>query len=633
MKLRLRFQTKLMLAIVAAVAMVTIAVMAMSENRVRETYRRTAEQQFEEQIDSFLQLRTMRLEYSARFLERISQLPLITNAFDGDVVAQSALTPAREAVDELLENSAQGTGARKRPGSALRNLPSINAASGGTANRVICLVDLTGKLYPIDGLREAGSKKGDKKGLKRLNQLSKVKDFEVEQYGYIVADNEEGVRMPLEVVIMPVKKPGSETELIGAVLMGSQVKAQASEAPKTNGNANAGKGRSNPPWRRSGPQMRSGLLIDGELFNLQIPAALHDEVSAAAEKIVTAIDPNKLRESEVVVWEDNRPYRVFARAVAAESSLPPSHQIVLYPLDDLMADLKDLRFKGSGIGGAALLLAGLVGWIISRSFAKPVRELKAGADEIRKGNFDTRVQVRSRDEIGQLAESFNEMAVELAYKEQLRDALGKVADEAVAQALISGSLELGGEVREVSVLFCDIRGFTSLTEHMPPAEVIDMVNQHMTAMTRVIYEHQGVVDKFIGDEIMAIFGAPKAYGPDAENAALCALKMIAERARLNQSSSCPLEIGIGVATGEVVVGCMGSTDRLNYTVLGERVNRAARLVGVAAPGEIVIDEGTKGRIGDQFEVATLEAVALKGFSESVAAFKLSGRQPHTLALS
>ncbi len=164
---------------------------------------------------------------------------------------------------------------------------------------------------------------------------------------------------------------------------------------------------------------------------------------------------------------------------------------------------------------------------------------------------------------------------------------------------------------------------------MPPTEVIEILNQHMTAMMAVVRNHFGVVDKFVGDEIMAVFGALKSYGNDAEHAAACALEMITVRERLNREIGRPLEIGIGVATGEVVAGCMGSVDRLNYTVLGARVNLASRLCGEAGNMEAVIDDNTLERL-DPLTAGfkSITDLRLKGFSEIITAYHL-----HALAKS
>src|SRR5437868_860351 len=166
--------------------------------------------------------------------------------------------------------------------------------------------------------------------------------------------------------------------------------------------------------------------------------------------------------------------------------------------------------------------------------------------------------VRSPGELGEISAGLNEKGVGLAQKERDRTVLNLVADEKIAQQLVSGEIALGGELREVSILFCDIRNFTAMTQTMPPEEVIEMLNEHMTALTRVVKEHNGVLDKFVGDLLMAVFGAPVTHGNDPFDAAQCALGLLRQREALNQISRYQLTIGLGLATGPVVAGCMGS---------------------------------------------------------------------------
>src|SRR5262249_5342540 len=153
-------------------------------------------------------------------------------------------------------------------------------------------------------------------------------------------------------------------------------------------------------------------------------------------------------------------------------------------------------------------------------------------------------------------------------------------------------------------------------------QVIALLNEHMTALTRVVYQHHGVVDKFMGDMIMALFGAPKSYGPDMLNAARCAWHMIQARQALNEGAPHPIQIAIGMGGGQVVAGCMGSKDRVDYTVLGRRVNLASRLCSQAGPGQVFIDEATREGLGEQIEVASLPPLTLKGFDEPIPAFRL-----------
>jgi class 3 adenylate cyclase len=283
---------------------------------------------------------------------------------------------------------------------------------------------------------------------------------------------------------------------------------------------------------------------------------------------------------------------------------------------------RDLRWRILGFGAVALLAALAISPLLIHGLYRPIGDVVKGTTEIRRGNFAVQVPVRSRDQIGGLAKAFNEMAKDLALKEKYHNVLNMVADKDVAAQLMSGEVNLGGEVRQVSILFCDIRDFTPLTEQMPPSEVIQLLNEHMTALTRVVYEHQGVVDKFVGDLIMAVFGAPVSYGNDVRNAANCALRMMEERQKLNVSSRHQVQIGIGIASGQVLAGCMGSKDRLNYTVLGKRVNLASRLCGKAAAGQIIIDQTTHESLKEILRANPLPALELKGFAGAVSAYEL-----------
>ncbi|MDZ4287347.1 MAG: adenylate/guanylate cyclase domain-containing protein, partial [Prosthecobacter sp.] len=269
-----------------------------------------------------------------------------------------------------------------------------------------------------------------------------------------------------------------------------------------------------------------------------------------------------------------------------------------------------------------LLVALLLVMMISRSLSGPVSKLVRAAEEIERGNFEVRVPV-TPDEVGQLASAFNDMAAGLALQDKYRSVLHAVADRAVAERLIEDATALSGEVRDVAMLFCDIRGFTALAEKMAPQDVVELLNEHMTALTKVAYEHGGIVDKFVGDLIMVLFGAPVSAGDDALRAVRCAQEMMQVRRKLNETSRHSLEIGIGIATGSVVAGCMGSGQRLTYTVLGHRVNLASRLCSIALAGEIVTDDVTARPLNGHMSAVALDPVHLKGFSEPVECYRIS----------
>ena len=209
--------------------------------------------------------------------------------------------------------------------------------------------------------------------------------------------------------------------------------------------------------------------------------------------------------------------------------------------------------------------------------------------------------------------------------------LNQVADERIAQQLISGQIKLGGELRDTTILFCDIRGFTALTRNMSPTTVIELLNEHMAALLVVVKKHNGILDKFVGDLLMVIFGAPVSHGQDALDAARCALGLLEEREKLNRTSKFQLQIGIGLASGKVVAGGMGSSERFHYTVLGERVNLASRLCDEAAPGEILLDQNTAEVLGGLAEIKKVKPLELKGFGAPVPAYQLLALNPNLTA--
>jgi class 3 adenylate cyclase len=352
-------------------------------------------------------------------------------------------------------------------------------------------------------------------------------------------------------------------------------------------------------------------------------------IQASADPPATAPDAPALRTAStltggnLVLDIDGVPHRMFDRALHLGSWFPPAYQVSLYSLAELHARQADLRRTVLGFGALGLLAGLALSIVLARGLSGPVEQLVAATNQVEHGNLDVRVPEQGADELGRLARSFNQMTVGLALKERYRSVLNLLADAEVAQQLVDGSIALGGELREASVLFCDIRDFTALTEHMNPEDVIELLNEHMTALAGVVADHGGVVDKFVGDALIAIFGAPRTTGRDVGNAVAAARGMIAARARLNAGGQRSLSIGIGIASGPVVAGCMGAPDRLSYTVLGQRVNLAARLCAQAGPMEVLIDETTEQQLGHEVAREAIAPLTLKGFSTTVRAFRVA----------
>ncbi len=274
--------------------------------------------------------------------------------------------------------------------------------------------------------------------------------------------------------------------------------------------------------------------------------------------------------------------------------------------------------------GLVVLVLGVLA--ISRKVTRPVQQLAAGARRIEAGDYQQTVDIPLHDEIGELAQAFNGMAKGLAEKEKVRNLLGKVVSPEVASELLKGDIELGGEEREVTVLFSDVRGFTSLCEGQAPKQILSLLNEYFSAITAVIEANGGVVDKFIGDAVMALFGAPVAQTDATERAIRTAFGMEQALARVNADFATrglpPITIGIGINTGKVVAGNMGSPSRLNYTVIGDGVNLASRLEGLTKQyGATIIVSEACVQAAPGFSYRELGVTQVKGRQEPVRIFE------------
>ena len=213
-----------------------------------------------------------------------------------------------------------------------------------------------------------------------------------------------------------------------------------------------------------------------------------------------------------------------------------------------------------------------------------------------------------------------------------RERFQRLLSPAIAEQVMSGEVEVkkGGELREATILFTDIRGFTGMSESYAPHDVVDMLNEYFERMVEIVFRYEGTLDKFIGDELMAIFGAPVAHPDDPVRAVLAALEMQQTLSVFNHERAArslpPIEIGIGINTGEVVAGYLGSSQALEYTVIGDPVNIASRLCKRAKPGQILISAPTQERVEDTCEVEELDAAKLRGKAKAMKIFQVLGER-------
>ncbi len=274
--------------------------------------------------------------------------------------------------------------------------------------------------------------------------------------------------------------------------------------------------------------------------------------------------------------------------------------------------------------GLILLMSALM-WV-SRNVTKPLELLTQGARRIATGDYLQQVTIPLKDEIGELAAAFNAMATGLAEKEKVRALLGKVVSPEIANELLNRQTELGGEEREVTIMFTDVRGFTPMCEGHSPREILALLNDYFSMLAKVVESHNGVVDKYIGDAVMALFGAPVPDAAAPTQAVLAALAIKPALAVLNQTliarGAKPLAMGIGINTDRVVVGNMGSQSRLNYTAIGAGVNLASRLEGLNKRygSPVIVSAGTA-MAAPLFLYLPLDRVRVKGKLEPVDIFE------------
>jgi len=258
---------------------------------------------------------------------------------------------------------------------------------------------------------------------------------------------------------------------------------------------------------------------------------------------------------------------------------------------------------------------------LARSITTPLSKLVGVVKQIEKGDYDRSVAVESNDEIGELADSVNSMARGLAEKERVRDLLGKVVSHQIAEQLLNNPIELGGEERVATILFSDIRGFTTFCEGLPPKEVLKALNIVLSTISNIVESHQGVVDKYNGDAVMALFGVPIKGTTDTANAMNALLEITAALEKMDSGlSAC-----VGITTGIVVAGNLGSSNRMNYSVIGDTVNLSARLESLTRLYDVsnIVSEASKDDAPD-FVYRELDIVCVAGKSQSVRIFELLG---------
>jgi adenylate cyclase len=355
------------------------------------------------------------------------------------------------------------------------------------------------------------------------------------------------------------------------------------------------------------------------------------------EKLVVASTGNPdpeldSHEAQAVLEEAHG--KLYALKTFKPEALQRPGQAVEFTASRDATELRD-RSRSLLIRSAALLIpvlvAGLaIALILARRIGAGVRAISDAAAKVKTGQYVTVPEPRVKDELGTLALDFNAMVKGLIERDRLKETFGRYVTRQVADHLMANKVELGGELVPVTVLFSDIRSFTSISEHMPPRELLNFLNVYFSAMVESVMKNDGVVDKFIGDAIMAVFGAPVPRPGDALNAVKAALAMRAELAKMNdgfRTRGLPeIRAGIGLHTGEVIAGNMGHVERMEYTVIGDAVNLASRLEGMTKEFEtdVLLSEDLYEKVKGEVVAEQIRKIKVKGRGQEVMIYRLVG---------
>ena len=267
----------------------------------------------------------------------------------------------------------------------------------------------------------------------------------------------------------------------------------------------------------------------------------------------------------------------------------------------------------------------LSSYFIARSFLRPLNVLSGAMRRVSDGKLDVRAPVTSNDEIGAVTGQFNAMVEGLRERETIRETFGRYVDESVAAAILDGQGDSKGEIREATILFTDIAGFTTIAEYLAPHELVAALNEYLATVLAPIRAHGGVVNTFIGDGLFASFNMPLAcedHACAAVRAAIDIQRAVGSRTFGDQGVA--LATRVGISTGPVIGGSIGAGERMSFTLLGSTVNLAARLeeLNKHHGTRILVSQSTRDLCGERFTFGALGNVPVRGRSEAIAIFSV-----------
>lgn len=300
--------------------------------------------------------------------------------------------------------------------------------------------------------------------------------------------------------------------------------------------------------------------------------------------------------------------------------------------DVILLPARKVRHAAIAFMGLLISISILGVFIFSNSITNPIEQLASLIKVVAKGNFSVSARrvIRTKDEVGDLAKAFDQMTEGLKERDKVKTLFSKFHGSSIADDLINKKIGIGGSNKQVTVFFSDIRGFTQFSESRSPEEVVGMLNEYFGIMVRIIQQNHGIVDKFIGDAIMAVWGAPKSTQRDTQNAVRACLEMRKALAELNdrrnQRGEPPILIGMGLHTGAAISGTIGSDDRMEYTVIGDTVNLTSRIESSTKVfgADLLISETTARHVDSEFALVEVGTAEVKGKSQPIHLYKVIG---------
>jgi adenylate cyclase len=367
--------------------------------------------------------------------------------------------------------------------------------------------------------------------------------------------------------------------------------------------------------------------------NWDLITGSYDNVSKHINETLPKQLFNQSNKNQLLSMYINKEEFLYIPVSNTDNDFLPSY-LVSKSLDKQLGFIETIRTESILISLLMFLLSLIVSFLFAKNISRPIQLLRDATTHVANNDYFYKVNISSHDEFAQLATSFNQMTEGLQEREKIRSAMQKVVSKKIADEMLKGDIILGGEEKQATVLFSDIRSFTQLSEGLSPTDLLSFLNKYFTLSSQCVDNNMGVIDKYIGDAIMALFGVPIAHKHSALNAVRTASDMLTALQGFNQQTGTSmgkkLSIGIGINSGRLIAGNMGAINRLNYTVLGDEVNLASRLEGLCKlyKVEIIISQSTYQQLQQTpqelstFTFRKLDDVKVKGKSQAITIYQV-----------